>query len=61
MKVFVEFKSASEALAYRQQEGCGGWIFAAADGGPAFLFPFAMTPSEVINHPLVANFCGTLL
>lgn len=61
MKTYLEFGSCKEALLYRREKGTGGWVFAVADNGPAFIFPFGMTPSQVMIHPLVAGYSGALL
>lgn len=51
-KTFHQFDSAQEALDYRRNEGCGGWIFVADRDGLATIFPHTMTPRDVLWHPL---------
>lgn len=59
MKVYLEFESGEEALAYRRVHGTGGWVFV-SENGPSYIFPHGMTPSQVMLHPLVKGRNGRL-
>lgn len=52
MKVFREFDSAEEAIAYRRKHGTGGWIFERYGDRKAILFPPDMRASECVMHPI---------
>ncbi len=43
------FDNDAEALQYRDDNGTGGWIFVCTDKGEATLFPFHMTPTDVLK------------
>ena len=60
MTSVIFFDSLDAARAYRNATGCGGWIFAAADG-TATLFPFGMTPAQIFAHPATAGQSGELI
>ena len=65
MLTFHSFATVQDARNYRHNHGKGGWIFA-ADNAPAnkpavILFPPAMTPTAILNHPLTKGLSGKLL
>lgn len=57
---FHEFSSRTAAAKFRQNTGCGGWIFATSNG-EATLFPVSMTPSQIFTHRLTAGCSGVLV
>lgn len=60
-QTFHTFDNEDEAIAYRAETGCGGWIAVSTDKGDAVLFPHGYTPSEVMRHPLAAWSSGCRL
>jgi hypothetical protein len=62
MQTFRTFDTAAEALQYRKENGTGGYVFATDPGkGHSVLFPYGMTATPVMLHPLVRGLSGTLL
>lgn len=43
------FDNEEEAIRYRDDHGTGGWIFVCDDKGEATIFPYLMTPSDILN------------
>lgn len=60
-KTWRMFDSTDDAISYRRVKGTGGWIFSYADSGEAVLFPWRMTPSEVLESVFVHNRHGYLI
>lgn len=60
-KTWRMFDSTADAIDYRREYGTGGWIFSYADSGEAVLFPWRMTPSEVLDSVFVHNRHGYLI
>lgn len=66
LAAYVEFPSAIEALGYRKETGCGGWIFEDEETGEALIFPprdshgATFTASMVMLHPLTRGKSGRL-
>lgn len=75
MKSFHLFDTGEEAIQYRKEQGCGGYIFipntnpnpSLPDPSPntpkpqAVLFPYGMTATPCLLHPLTKGLNGTLI
>lgn len=48
--LFQHFSRAADALAWRKEKGCGGWIFVPDDASGATLFDISFTASGVMRH-----------
>ena len=53
-ETFHTFDNPGEAIAYRKETGCGGWIAENTDKGECVLFPPRWTPSRIMRHPLTS-------
>lgn len=60
-KTWRMFDSTDDAIAFRRERGTGGWIFSYQDSGEAVLFPWQMTPTEVLQSVFVHNRHGYLI
>lgn len=61
-RTYHEFDTLTEARAYRQEHGTGGWIFVEQDHiGPAILFPPDMAPIDIFNHAMTRGMTGRLI
>ena len=60
-KTWRLFDSTDDAIEYRRERGTGGWIFSYADSGEAVLFPWQMTPKDVLESVFVHNRHGYLI
>ncbi|OWJ75033.1 hypothetical protein [Haematobacter genomosp. 1] len=60
-KTYRHFENTDDAIAFRKEHGTGGWIFSITDTGEAILFPWQMTPSQVLDSPYVRPFNGRLI
>ncbi len=49
---FHTFDNLEEAVAFRAETGCGGWIAMSTDKGECVLFPPSFTASKAMTHPL---------
>jgi len=56
-----KFKSVQGARNYRQKNGSGGWVFESSCGRRSILFPFYMTPTQIINHSATKGMGGRLV
>ncbi|NCC40363.1 MAG: hypothetical protein EOM21_13075 [Gammaproteobacteria bacterium] len=61
MRTYHEFPSLQEAAQYRQKAQTGGWIFAPDTGEQVWLFPWPMTPREIMQHPLTRGRSGQIV
>jgi hypothetical protein len=65
MLTYRTFSNASEAIAYRKENGTGGFIFDPVCnkelGFDAILFPPEFTPSEIFNHVMTRGMSGKLI
>lgn len=60
-KTWRLFDSTDDAIEYRRERGTGGWIFSYADSGEAVLFPWQMTPKDVLESVFVQHHHGYLI
>lgn len=60
-KTWHMFDSTADAIDYRREHGTGGWIFSYADSGEAVLFPWQMTPKDVLESIFVQHRHGYLI
>ncbi len=60
-KTWRMFDSTADAIDYRRTHGTGGWIFSYADSGEAVLFPWQMTPKDVLESVFVQHRHGYLI
>jgi hypothetical protein len=61
MRTYHEFPSLDDAVRYRQEAQTGGWIFAPDTEEPVWLFPWSMTPHEIMQHPLTRGRSGRVV
>lgn len=61
LQTFRTFRTGQDALIYRHQTGCGGWVFVPEDDSVAVIFPYTMTPSQIFHHPLWKSRFGELI
>lgn len=65
MKAYRTFDTTEQAIAYRKEQGTGGYVFAPTSakelGYESILFPYGMTPTPIFNHPLTRGISGVLL
>lgn len=56
------FERADDAISFRARTGCGGWVWAPEDQlSPAILFPYRMTRTEILLHPMTRGLSGRLI
>lgn len=60
-KTWRVFDCTEDAIHYRREHGTGGWIFSISDNGEAILFPWQMTPTEVLESVFVQHRHGYLI
>jgi hypothetical protein len=61
-QTFISFPTSEEAREHRKTTGCGGFIFAGAEPDTtSVIFPFGMTPTQILMHSLTAGRDGSLL
>lgn len=60
-KTWRLFDCTEDAIAFRREQGTGGWIFSIADNDEAILFPWQMPPREVLDSVFVRNRDGYLI
>lgn len=61
MNTYYEFTTLDEAVRYRRRMQTGGWIFAPESGESVWLFPWRMTPQEILRHPLTQGRSGRVV
>lgn len=55
------FDTSEEAIAYRDDHGTGGWIFACSDKNSGTIFPPRMTPSDILATGRTSSMGGRFI
>jgi len=55
------FDNEAEAIRYRKNEGTGGWIFVCSDKAEATIFPYQMTPSDILKSGMTSQSGGRFI
>ena len=55
------FDNEAEAIQYREDHGTGGWIFVCNDKGEATIFPWNMTPSDILKTGMTSQSGGRFI
>ncbi len=55
------FDNEAEAIQYRADHGTGGWIFVCTDKGEATIFPWNMTPSDILKTGMTSQSGGRFI
>lgn len=57
--MIIVFDTKQEAIDYRKNKGCGGWIFNADCF--SILFSLEYTPTMIINHKITKGISGKFI
>jgi hypothetical protein len=58
--VYLVFRTVRDAIRYRRKTGCGGWIFECECDHSAIIFPWRMTPTQILGHRMIRGESGKL-
>lgn len=55
------FDTEEEATQYREEHGTGGWIFVCSDKAEATIYPFDMTPNDILKTGMTSSSGGRFI